>query len=78
MKTKLCYLIATSFALLLVGCGATNFYGTRGSDGQAAFSADFLACQAMSNRIMGYPEDNTVKTCLQSKGWTVTTKKNLI
>jgi len=56
---------------------STQFTGTKPGAGQAEFSNDFLECRAMSKRLDGYEHDTTIKDCMQSKGWTITTKTTL-
>lgn len=62
---------------LLSACGATQFHGTRPGSGQVEFSNDFMECKAISARLYGYDETNTLKTCMQGKGWAITTQPTL-
>lgn len=62
----------------LAGCASpppTWFAGTRSGSGQAEFANDFLECQALSNRLVGYINDRTVYTCMQGKSWNMTKPK---
>lgn len=64
------------FALLLSGC-ATQFHGTKQGAGQQEFSNDFLECRALSRRLTGREDNNTITTCMQGKGWSITTEPQL-
>lgn len=70
------YLMAIAVAILLAGC-TTHFAGTKPGAGQAEFSNDFLECQALAKRLHGPgPIHNpTVYTCMQGKGWTMSSPK---
>ena len=61
---------------LLTAC-QTYFNGTKPGSGQQEFSNDFLECEAVSRRVAGRIDDNTVVTCMQGKGWQMTTKQVL-
>jgi hypothetical protein len=62
---------------LLSACGTVEIRGTRPGSSQADFSNDLMECKAISARLYGYDESNTLKTCMQGKGWSITTKPTL-
>jgi len=77
MKRSYFLVGSVMLASLLSACGATQFHGTRAGSGQVEFSNDFMECKAISARLYGYDDANTLKTCMQGKGWVITTSTDL-
>lgn len=81
------YVMAFAVAMLLSGCAGApvQFAGTKPGGTQANFSNDFLECQIVAKRIVGPREpfqtsygdsiNRTIHTCMQGKGWTMTSPK---
>lgn len=65
--------IAIVLVSLLLGCSTLRHVGQKDGAGQAEFSNDWLECQAVSKNIRGYINDDTVVTCMQGKGWRMST-----
>ena len=77
MRRYLSILLGLSAMVLLSACGGTNFRGTKAGAGQVEFSNDFMECKAISVRLYGYDDANSITTCMQGKGWAITTTPKL-
>ena len=61
------------FLIALAACSTNTYWqGDKPGATQADFSRDFLDCRFVSKRLKGRDDDETIKQCLQARGWAVT------